>query len=173
MNYENMQGQFDRISRARPLKGSAMCRHVIKRALILSLVGLSGCRTAFSLPDGDKAMGKAAFVKYQCADCHTIVGMDDMRQGSEPFMTLPLGGRTEYVKTYEELVTSIINPSHVISPKFAGKDVSVGGHSKMPNYNHVMSVNELIDLVAFLKGQYELDPYGESDYEDYVYPPNW
>ena len=147
--------------------------HILKQALILSFVGLSGCQTGFSLPNGDEAMGKAAFVKYRCADCHTIVGMDDLRQGFEPFMTLPLGGRTEYVKTYEELVTSIINPSHVISPKFAGKDVSVGGRSKMPNYNHVMSVNELIDLVAFLEGQYELDPYWESDYEDYVYPPDW
>jgi L-cysteine S-thiosulfotransferase len=147
--------------------------HILTRALILSFVGLSGCQTGFSLPNGDEAMGKAAFVKYRCADCHTIVGMDDLRQGFEPLMTLPLGGRTEYVKTYEELVTSIINPSHVISPNFAGKDVSVGGGSKMPNYNHAMSVNELIDLVTFLEGQYELEPHRESDYENYVYPPNW
>ena len=119
-------------------------------------------------------MGRAAFVKYRCADCHTIVGMDDLRQGdSEPLMTLPLGGRTENVKTYEELVTSIINPSHVISPNFAGKDVSVRGRSRMPNYNHAMSVNELIDLVTFLQGRYKLDPYWESDYEDYVYPSGW
>jgi sulfur-oxidizing protein SoxX len=146
---------------------------ILKRALILSFVGLSGCQTGFSLPNGDEAMGKAAFVKYRCTDCHTIVGMDDLRQGVKPLMTLPLGGRTEHVKTYEELVTSIINPSHVISPKFARKDVSVGGRSKMPNYNQVMSVNELIDLVTFLEGQYELERHWESDYEDYVYPPGW
>jgi len=147
--------------------------NVLERALILSFLGLSGCQTGLSLPDGDEAMGKAVFVKYRCADCHTIVGMDDLRQGFEPFMTLPLGGRTEQVKTYEELVTSIINPSHVISPNLAGKDVSVEGRSKMPNYNHAMSVNELIDLVTFLESRYELDPYWESDYEDYVYPIDW
>jgi sulfur-oxidizing protein SoxX len=147
--------------------------HILERALILSVVALIGCQTGFSLPNGDEAMGKAAFVKYRCADCHTIVGMDDLRQGLEPFMTLPLGGRTEQLKTYEELVTSIINPSHVISPNLAGKDVSVGGRSKMPNYNQAMSVNELIDLVTFLEGQYELDPYWESDYEDFDYPSDW
>jgi sulfur-oxidizing protein SoxX len=147
--------------------------HILERALILSFIGLSGCRTGFSLPNGDEAMGKAAFVKYRCADCHTIVGMDDLRQGVKPLMTLPLGGRTEHVKAYDELVTSIINPSHVISPNFAGKDISVGDRSKMPNYNHAMSVNELIDLVTFLESRYELDPYWESDYEDYLYPSDW
>ena len=144
--------------------------HILERALIFSIVGLSGCQTGLSLPNGDEAMGKAVFVKYRCADCHTIVGMDDLRQGFEPFMTLPLGGRTERVKTYEELVTSIINPSHVISPNFSGKDVSIGGRSKMPNYNQAMSVNELIDLVTFLESKYKLEPYREWDYEDYVYP---
>ena len=144
--------------------------HVLERALIFLFIGLSGCQTKFSLPSGDEAMGKAAFVKYRCTDCHTIVGVDDLRPSSEPFMTLPLGGRTEDVKTYEELVTSIINPSHVISPNFAGKNVAIGNHSKMPNYNQAMSVSELIDLVTFLKSKYKLDPYWEWDYEDYVYP---
>jgi hypothetical protein len=88
----------------------------LERALILLFVVLSGCQTdSLSRPE-TRAMAKRLFVKYRCADCHTIVGMDDLREGFEPFMTLPLGGRTEHIKTYEELVTSIINPSHVISP---------------------------------------------------------
>jgi hypothetical protein len=136
----------------------------------VSVIALSGCQTGFSLPNGDGAKGKEAFVKFQCTDCHTVTGMNELRQGLEPLMTLPLGGRTEHVTTYAELVTSIINPSHVISPNFPGKEVSVGGRSKMPNYNYAMTVNELIDLVKFLETQYELDSYQDTIYEDYVYP---
>jgi hypothetical protein len=40
----------------------------------------------------------------------------------------------------------------------------------MPNYNQAMTVNELIDLVTFLQGQYKLKPFRESDYDDYAYP---
>lgn len=147
--------------------------HVLKRALAFSVIALGGCQTGFSLPTGDGARGKEAFVKFQCADCHTVTGMNELRQGFKPLMTLPLGGRTEYVRTYGELVTSIINPSHVISPNFSGKEVSAGGRSKMPNYNYAMSVNELIDLVTFLEAQYELEPYQDTIYEDYVYPSDW
>jgi len=134
---------------------------------------LAGCQTGFSLPVGDSGRGKEAFTKFQCGDCHVIAGMKEVRQGFKPLMTLPLGGKTEYVKTYEELVTSIINPSHVISPNFPGEKVATGDLSKMPNYNYAMTVNELVDLVTFLEGQYELAPHEFTLYEDYSYPAAW
>ena len=154
--------------------GVIMTFRTLSIAFALSAPALAGCQTAgFSLPPGDSSRGKEAFIKFQCSDCHTLTGMKDLRQGIKPLMTLPLGGKTERVKTYEELVTSIINPSHVISPNFPGEKVSAAGRSKMPNYNSVMTVSELVDLVTFLQGQYELAPYEFTEYGDFVYPSDW
>lgn len=124
----------------------------------------------FSLPKGDVEAGREAFVKFQCSDCHTIAGLENLRAGTEPTMTLPLGGKTPRVQTYGQLVTSVINPSHVLSKKFGSAEVTVGSHSKMPNYNYAMSVNELIDLVAFLQAQYQLLPYDPTIYSPFIYP---
>ena len=38
------------------------------------------------------------------------------------------------------------------------------GKSPMPSFNDVMTVSQLIDLVAFLQGQYELVPYERTVY---------
>ena len=66
------------------------------------------------------------------------------------------------MKTYGELVTSIINPSHKVSAKYA-QEFSVtnpDGSSKMErfgfNYNYAMSVQELVDVVTFLQSEYKL-----------------
>lgn len=145
---------------------------LIAKSLLVSAVAavaLTACQTGFSLPPGNLDRGREAFVKFQCADCHAVVGHDELRQGMTPVMTLPLGGKTDVLQTYAELVTSIINPSHVISPRFPGSDISSGGRSRMPNYNYAMSVNELIDLVTFLQAQYELKPYEPTIYETYDY----
>lgn len=125
----------------------------------------------FSLPNGDIAAGQAAFAKFQCADCHVVAGLEGLREGITPVMSLPLGGKTPRVQSYGELVTSIINPSHAVSRKFPGIEVDVDGRSKMPNYNYAMTVNELIDLVAFLQSKYQLEPFVVSPYPPYSYPP--
>lgn len=125
----------------------------------------------FTLPEGDVAAGKEAFGKFRCADCHTVAGHPDLRQGIEPLASLPLGGRTPRVSTYGELVTAIINPSHVISRRFGAAEVTESDRSKMPNYNYAMTVNELVDVVAFLQAQYRLEPFQPTLYLPYVYPP--
>lgn len=121
----------------------------------------------FTLPEGNAGEGEAAFSKFLCGDCHLIAGKEDLRAVIEPRMNLPLGGRAARVNTYGELVTSIINPSHAISKKFPGIEVSEEGQSKMRNYNSVMTVNELIDLVAFLQAQYDLEPFEPTTYPPY------
>ena len=100
-----------------------------------------------------------------------IVGKDSLRDGIDPVMTLPLGGKTIRLQTYGELVTAIINPSHTISRKFPGAPVSDGGRSKMRIYNDVMTVGQLIDLVAFLQAQYEIEQFEPTIYPPYGYPP--
>lgn len=132
----------------------------------------SGPKSArgFSLPDGVVATGQQNFVRLKCNDCHSVVGLDKLREGVEdPQMTLPLGGKTARIATYGELVTSIINPSHKISNKFIPTPVVENGESKMRNYNEALTVNELIDLVAFLQAQYELQEYYHTRYPTYGY----
>jgi len=110
----------------------------------------------FALPDGDAAAGREAFVLFQCYECHSIAG--------EEFPEIPgivppyveLGGRVTRVKTYGELVTAIINPSHKLAKGYAEAQIAVDGESKMAFYNHYMTVQELNDLVAYLQPHYDV-----------------
>jgi hypothetical protein len=74
------------------------------------------------------------------------------------------------VKTYGDLVTSIINPSHKLAPGYRPDDVTEGGRSLMERayLNEVMTVQELIDLVAYLQPLYEVRP-PEHDPYSYMY----
>ena len=105
----------------------------------------------------------------KCIDCHSVAGLDELREGVEPVMTVPIGGKTSHIDTYGQLVTSIINPSHKISGKSLQADVTDNGESKMRNYNDVLTVTELIDLVAFLQAQYHIEEYDQTRYPSMVY----
>ncbi len=120
----------------------------------------------FKLPDGDPEQGRVAFERLYCQSCHSIVGEEfpDSPLASE--LNVGLGGQTIRVKTYGELVTSIINPSHRIRPVEGA--VTEDGRSFMPNYNATLTVQELIDLVAFLQEHYEVVPPG-FEYTPYTY----
>ena len=74
----------------------------------------------FRLPDGDIERGKAAFLELKCYTCHTVSGIDIGVRGKEYayLRSVVLGGETRRVKTYGELVTSIINPSHALAPGY-------------------------------------------------------
>lgn len=142
----------------------------------LVLIGsLSACDTGsksalgFSLPDGDVAKGQQNFVKLKCNDCHSVAGLDELREGVEPVMTVSIGGKTSHIATYGQLVTSIINPSHKISTKYQPASEVGSGESTMPNYNDVLTVTEMIDLVAFLQAQYQLEEYDHTRYPSMAY----
>ena len=124
----------------------------------------------FTLPEGEVDAGEATFVRLQCVDCHSVSGRDDLRIDVEPSMTVPLGGPTARIATYGELVTSVINPSHRISQRYI-EGVAVGeGVSAMRNYNDVMTVSEMADIVMFLQEQYELQPYTPTEFRRYAIP---
>lgn len=108
---------------------------------------------AFRLPRGDAEEGKAAFLKLQCHACHQVAGVELPAPGSKSPITVVLGGEVLKVKTYDELVTSIINPPHIVSDKYRG--LLVGGQTPMPEFNDSMSVAQLIDIVAFLHARYQ------------------
>jgi sulfur-oxidizing protein SoxX len=116
----------------------------------------------FKLPPGDVAAGKKAFVELACNDCHSVAEIKvqaDANSGYE----LVLGGKVTRIKTYGELVTSIINPSHKIARLHSAKPLAEQGVSAMRTYNSIMTVQQLVDLVTFLETQYDLEypqPYG-------------
>jgi len=107
---------------------------------------------AISFCPGDAEKGQALFVEYGCNGCHVVPGVD-LPEGGGP-VRIVLGGRVSKVKSYPELVTSVINPSHKFIPRRRADEVSVDGESLMTVYNDVMTVTELIDIVAFLEASY-------------------
>jgi hypothetical protein len=129
----------------------------------------------FSLPQGDVALGEKVFIKYQCLSCHSLTGYEAeavvleslIREFDDP---VKLGGTTSMVKTYGQLVTSVINPSHKLAPRSRFSEETVvheDGTSKMRVFNDVMTVQELIDLVAFLQPKYEVKPITYTHYGQY------
>jgi sulfur-oxidizing protein SoxX len=130
---------------------------------ILLTVVLSACTVesppvkGFVMPDGDVALGEQVFIKYGCHGCHTIPGVDLPKIEPEPELMLEIGGEVYRVKNYGELLTSVINPTHVVSQEYINKleDInSSDGNSPMPYYGDAMTITEMINLVSFLQAQY-------------------
>jgi sulfur-oxidizing protein SoxX len=67
------------------------------------------------------------------------------------------------------LLTSVINPSHKIYPNLNPDVTTLDGQSKMPIFNDVMTVTELVDLVTFLQPYYKVLPPNPSNYYFYKY----
>ena len=141
---------------------------------LASLIALCGCdqetmmsEKGFRLPDGDAQAGREAFLYMQCHQCHTIEG-EELPEipGTEPPYVV-LGGKVTRVKTYGELVTAIINPSHKLARGYAAEMVSEDGESNMYIYNAHMTVQELTDIVMFLQPYYDV---AIPDYRYTVYP---
>jgi mono/diheme cytochrome c family protein len=134
-------------------------------ALALLAVLTIGCANprssaGFRLPDGDQERGKAAFLELKCYNCHTVSGVDLAVRGKEYayLRSVVLGGETRRVRTYGELVTSIINPSHALAPGYPKELITKGDQSAMTNFNDTLTVRQLTDLVAFLQARYQLLP---------------
>lgn len=114
--------------------------------------------SGFALPPGSEEDGKLVFEKMACDQCHSVGTIPWQGMASEDF-DIKLGGDVIQVKTYGELVTSIINPSHRVSKKLQESGIlNRSAQSPMPSYNQVMTVQELIDLVTFIQGEYDIVP---------------
>lgn len=147
-------------------------RSILRVGLAAILVSVAGCTPqptsgrGFTLPDGDVDRGQQFFVQLNCHQCHTVSGAE-LPQIDDRELNIRLGGNVPRIGTYGELVTAIVNPSHRLAKGHTTDEVAVDGHSRMQNYNDVLTVSQLIDLVAFLQSRYTLRTYEPTNYPMY------
>lgn len=101
---------------------------------------------SFSFPDGNPDTGKQLYIKMECYTCHTIKLPKESLAARTGKVGPELTGYSVLPKEY--LASSIIKAHTVVAaPGYSVKE----GKAAMGNYNHFLTVQELIDLVAFLK----------------------
>ncbi len=104
------------------------------------------------LPEGDLARGKAAYQNLWCHGCHVAKGYekDFPAPYAQPAIPVVLGMEPARPSRME-LVNSLINPSHRIEPNLQKDLVTKGQFSRMGDYNEIMTLQQLSDLVTFLE----------------------
>ena len=122
----------------------------------------------FSLPEGSVDKGHAAFVELECNTCHSVGDIEHIAGHEGPDINIALGGQVTAIKTYGDLMTSVINPSHKVDRRHAYQNlVTEGGESKMVVDYETMTVQQLVDLVTFLESNYQYVPPTRNEYASY------
>lgn len=105
----------------------------------------------FSWPAGNPVSGREVFVKLECYTCHEVKGeqFPNPDPGDDPGKVGPELSGMAPLHAAEYFTEAIINPNAVVEE---GRGRSPDGKSKMPSYNDLVTVQEVIDLVAYLKG---------------------
>jgi mono/diheme cytochrome c family protein len=113
----------------------------------------------FTLPKGDPAEGRKILVEVECYKCHEVKGekfpaLAEGEKGVGPELSQMAG-----MHPPEFFAESIINPNAVIDPDaqklgYVGED----GKSKMPDYNSVLTVKQVVDLAAYIASLKGLKP---------------
>ncbi|HEY7369845.1 MAG TPA: cytochrome c [Thermoanaerobaculia bacterium] len=102
----------------------------------------------FQFPAGDVMAGRETFQRVRCTTCHSVAGQGfpaPLAQAEAMRLT-----QETAKKTVDELAQSIVSPSHSISGDASG--VAEGGElSRMGDFSQSLSVQDVADLVAFLK----------------------
>jgi mono/diheme cytochrome c family protein len=112
----------------------------------------------FTLPRGDAARGREVFAKLECYKCHEVHGESFPPPAESASVGPELASMVGHHPP-EFFAESIMNPNAVIDePRFRAPD----GSSRMPSFNDSITVQELIDLVAFLLSL--TPPAGDTDH---------
>jgi hypothetical protein len=100
-----------------------------------------------AIPDGDSSAGKTVFLNMKCYSCHAIqIPGEKLPPARSKGAGPDLSGYSALPKEY--LAESIIKRHTIVAaPGYAVKE----GRAAMGEYNHFLTVQELVDLVAFLK----------------------
>lgn len=102
----------------------------------------------FTWPKGDPAKGREVFAKLECYSCHEVKG-ETFPAPSERKEVGPELSAMGPLHEAEYFAEAIINPSAVIE-KGKGYEAP-DGSSKMPSFNHLVTAEEVVDLVAYLR----------------------
>jgi len=114
-------------------------------------------RWRFTMPAGDHHAGRHVFIDFECFKCHEVAGEDfpapKIEQGDVGSALSGMGA----MHPAEYFLETMIDPNASVAWRirhhkaehkgYLGPD----GRSKMPDYNDSMTVQQLIDLVAYLK----------------------
>jgi cytochrome c1 len=101
----------------------------------------------FTWPQGDAVKGRDVFVNLECYSCHEVQGEKFPAPSGDIGPELSVMGPLHEMEYFAE---AIIHPNAVIQ-KGKGYEAA-DGSSKMPSYNDLATVQEVIDLVAYLEG---------------------
>jgi Cu/Ag efflux protein CusF len=96
----------------------------------------------FTMPKGDAAKGRAVFEKFECHYCHEVRG-ESFPSPTENAPELSQMGGLHPVEFFAE---SIMNPNAVVPKTYRDSD----GKSPMTNFAEKMTVQELIDVSAYV-----------------------
>ena len=101
----------------------------------------------FELPAGDADDGKAVFMKMRCFTCHAVRVPGEPAPADMGDVGPALG--SGYAKLPAEYLAESIMKAHAVvaAPGYRPREDVAG----MGNYNYFLTVQELLDLVAFLK----------------------
>ncbi|HXI02962.1 MAG TPA: c-type cytochrome [Candidatus Saccharimonadales bacterium] len=91
-------------------------------------------------PDGNAAAGKQAFVDLKCYQCHRVESVPDLAALNHE----PLGPALDSVTAKRERMDILVQ---IVAPGTA-PDIQ---ESHMGNFDDVMTVSQLTDLVAFVE----------------------
>ena len=102
----------------------------------------------FTMPAGDAQVGRQVFIKMECFSCHVVQGemFPDNQTGVKSGPNLTGMGSHHPAEYFAE---SILEPNAIIiiGPGFTGPD----GLSIMPSYRDILTLQQWVDLVAYLK----------------------
>lgn len=133
---------------------AALTLAALSALCVLSFAGCQQPQDQLYLPQGNVSAGADSFQSLGCSRCHSIAGQNAEREAPHERIYVVLGGPQTRVTTYSELVSSIVNPDHELSRGNDPRTATSTGESLMENYNEVMTVQQLIDIVEYLKPMY-------------------
>jgi mono/diheme cytochrome c family protein len=105
------------------------------------------------LPQGDRQAGRKAFADLKCHVCHRVAGEKDF----SPIAALegPRLNSTLQLQSPSDVAAAIIAPSHSLSIRTSEAvkaQLSKQGMSPMADFSRAMTVRQLADLLAYLRG---------------------
>jgi len=111
----------------------------------------------FALPPGSPQAGRKVFAEFECFKCHAVQGEKFLAPKAEEGRVGPALAGMGAMHPAEYIAEVIMNPNASVAWRIkhhkTEKQTYLGadGKSKMPSYNGAMTIQQLIDVVAYLK----------------------